>query len=117
MARTEAARRGFGGPWDDASVRAFLEGAGRRGGGEVRAGGFDALSVARELAGTGIERGQADAISKAVRSAAGARDEDLVKRADLESAVAVVRADRCRALWLQGVGIVAVVAALRFLPV
>lgn len=34
-------------------------------------GGFDALSVARELEGTGIERGQAQAIAKAVLSAGG----------------------------------------------
>ena len=83
----------------------------------MSAGGFDALSVARELEGTGIERGQAEAIAKAVQSAAGAGDEDLVKRADLNSAVAVPRADMYRARWIQGVGIVAVVAALRFLPV
>ena len=38
----------------------------------------------------------------------------LVKRADLDSAVVVVRADMYRAPWIQGVGIVAVVAALRF---
>ena len=79
----------------------------------MSAGGFDALSVARELEGTGIERGQAQAIAKAVRPAAGAGDEDLVKRADLDSAVS-----GCAAmLRIQGVGIVAVVAALRFLPV
>ena len=41
LARTKAARRGFGGPWDDASVRAFLKGA----------GGFDALPVVREFEG------------------------------------------------------------------
>ena len=46
----------------------------------------------------------------------GAGHEGLVKRADLESAVAVLRADVYRALWIQGAGIVAVVAALRFLP-
>lgn len=54
---------------------------------------------------TGIERGQAQAIARAVRSAAGARHEDLVERADLESAVAVLRADTDRALRSQGAGI------------
>ena len=52
----------------------------------MSASGFDALSVARKLEGTGIERGQAQAIAKAVRSAAEAGDEDLVKGADLDSA-------------------------------
>ena len=80
-------------------------------------GGFEALSVARKLEETGIERGQAEAIAKAVQSGAGAGHEDLVKRADLDSAAAVLRADMYRAPWIQGVGIVAVVAALRFLPV
>ena len=84
---------------------------------DVSTDGFDALSVARELEGTGIERGQADAIAKAVQSAAGAGHEGLVKCADLDSAVAMLRADMYRALWIQGVGIVAVVAAVRFLPV
>ena len=50
--------------------------------------------MGRELEGTGIERGQAEAIAKAVQSAAGAGHEGLVKRADLDSAVAVVAAHR-----------------------
>ena len=79
----------------------------------MSASGFDALSVARELEGTGIERGQVQAIAEAVRSAAGAGDEDLVKRADLDSAVSGCAVT----LRIQGVGIVSVVAALRFLPV
>ena len=52
-----------------------------------------------------------------VLAAAGAGDEDLVKCADLDSALAALRADMCRAPWVQGMGIVAVVAALRLLPV
>ena len=43
--------------------------------------------------------------------------EDLVKRADLDSVAAVQRADMYRAPWIQSVGIVAVVAGLRSLPV
>ncbi|MDD9982182.1 MAG: hypothetical protein OXU81_12630 [Gammaproteobacteria bacterium] len=48
-----------------------------------------------------IERGQVQAISKTIQSAAGAG-------ADLNSAVAVLRAEMYRALWNQGVGIVTV---------
>ena len=83
----------------------------------MSAGSFDVLSVARELEGIGIERGQAQAIAKAVQSAGEAGREGLVKRADLKSAVAAPRADMYRALWIQGVSIVTVVAALRFPPV
>ena len=57
-----------------------------------------------------------EAIARADPSVAGAGDEDLVRHAAPDSA-AVLRADKCRALWNQGAGIVAVVAALRFLPV
>ena len=49
-----------------------------------------------------------EAIAKADPCAAGADDEDLVRRAAVDSA-AVLRADQCRARWNQGVGIVAVV--------
>ena len=38
----------------------------------MSAGGFDAQLGARELEGTGIERGKAQAIAKAVRSTVGA---------------------------------------------
>ena len=79
------------------------------------------LYPAAHVSATGIEHqhrarsGASDC--RAVRSAAGARHEDLVERADLESAVAVLRADTDRVLRSQGAGIVAVVAVLRFLPV
>ena len=45
-------------------------------------------------------------VAKAVKSAVGAGHEDMVKRADLDSAVAVLRADTYRALRIQGVGAV-----------
>ena len=51
----------------DASVRGYSS-----------AGGFDALSVARELEGTGIESGQAESIAKVVQSAAGAGHDGLI---------------------------------------
>jgi len=57
-----------------------------------------------------------DAIAKADQCPAGAGDEDLVRRAALDSA-AVPRSDQCRALWNLGVGIAAVVGAVRCLPV
>ena len=58
---------------------------------------FDSLTAARDVAG-------------------GAREEFATK-ADLTTAVAVLRADLHRALWIQGGAIVAILTALRFLPI
>lgn len=38
-------------------------------------------------------------------------------KADVTTAVAVLRADLYRALWIQGGAIVAILTALRFLPI
>ena len=69
---------------------------------------FDTLKAARELEAAGFERRQAEAIVSVQREAG----EPLATRADLDTAVAVLRADIYRALWIQGVGIVAVVGGL-----
>ena len=70
---------------------------------------FDILSATRKLEAAGIERRQAEAL----REAATADRDELATKADL----AELRADLYRALWIQGGAIVAILAALRFLPI
>ena len=77
---------------------------------------FDSLTAARDLEAAGFERRQAEALAKAMRNVAGAGREEFATRADLTTAVAVLRADLYRALWIQGGAIVAILTALRFLP-
>ena len=74
---------------------------------------FDTLTAARELEAAGIERRQAEAIAGTVRTAVAADRDALATKADL----AEIRADLYRALWIQGGAIVAILTALRFLPV
>ena len=74
---------------------------------------FDALQAAHDLEAAGIERRQAEAIAASMRDAAGADREQFAKKADL----AELRADLYRALWIQGGAIVAILTALRFLPI
>ena len=78
---------------------------------------FDSLTAARDLEVAGFERRQAEALAKAMRDVAGASREDLATKADLTTAVAVLRADLYRALWIQGGAIVAILTALRFRPI
>ena len=74
---------------------------------------FDALQAAHDLEAAGIERRQAEAIAASMRDAAGADREQFATKADL----AELRADLYRALWIQGGAIVAILTALRFLPI
>ncbi|MCY3748332.1 MAG: hypothetical protein OXG64_03460 [Chloroflexi bacterium] len=67
---------------------------------------FDTLTAARELEAAGMERSQAEAIAKVASNAAGSDRSELVTRGELY-----------RALWIQGAGIVAILTALRFLPI
>ena len=78
---------------------------------------FDSLTAARDLEAAGFERRQAEALAKAMRDVAGADREEFATKADLTTAVAVLRADLYRALWIQGGAIVANLTALRFLPI
>ena len=78
---------------------------------------FDSLTAARDLEAAGFERRQAEALAKAMRDVAGADREEFATKADLTTAVAVLRADLYRALWIQGGAIVAILTALRFLPI
>ena len=67
---------------------------------------FDTHAAVRSLREAGIEEPQAEAIINAVRDGAGAGRGELVTRGELY-----------RALWIQGAGIVAILTAVRFLPV
>ena len=106
---------------------------------------FDTLGTARDLEATGIERGQAEAIAQAIgrdgeelatrddidrlesrtaskedvqRLEAATKDDfqRLVERLEAQLATKADRAELYRALWIQGGGIVAILAALKFLP-
>ena len=78
---------------------------------------FDSLTAARDLEAAGFERRQAEALAKAMRDVAGADRDEFATKVDLTTAVAVLRADLYRALWIQGGAIVAILTALRFLPI
>ena len=107
---------------------------------------FDPLAAARDLKAAGFEQEQAEALAAQLRVAAGADHADLATkadlaelraatkadlaelraatkadfeslRADLETYRAETKADLYRALWIQGGAIVAILTALRFLPV
>ena len=72
----------------------------------MNASTFDTHAAVRSLEASGIDTPQAEAIVDAMRDAAGAGRSELVTRGELY-----------RALWIQGAGIVAILTALRFLPV
>ena len=65
---------------------------------------FDTHAAVRSLREAGIEEPQAEAIVNAVRAGAG--------RGEL-----VTCGEVYRALWIQGAGIVAILTAVRFLPI
>lgn len=70
---------------------------------------FDTLAAADELRDAGFDEKQARAIIAIQQSAR----TELATKADL----AGLRADMYRALWIQGVGIIAILTALRFVPI
>lgn len=67
---------------------------------------FDSLAAARSLKAAGIDADQAEAIATQLRAATEADRGELVTRGVFY-----------RALWIQGAGIVAILGALRFLPI
>ena len=91
---------------------------------------FDTLGTARDLEATGIERGQAETVAQAIeRHGEQLATRDDIKRLEaeiatkfhlerLEASIAALpdRAELYRALWIQGAGIVAILATLEFLP-
>ena len=79
---------------------------------------FDTLDAMRRLEQADMERAQAEATVETIRDA----QSELATKADLQSglttlehrlrtALAELRADLCRALWIQGAGIVAIICA------
>ena len=74
----------------------------------MNATSFDTLAADR-LRDAGFDDGQARAIVEVHRAAG----EQVATKADL----AELRADIYRALWIQGGAIIAILTALRFLPV
>ena len=95
---------------------------------------FDTLAAAKALRDAGFEDRQAEAVTSVVRHAVGADRDTLATKADLDTGLATLRADLdtdiaalradlntglaslradiYRALWAQGAGLVAVMAAL-----
>ena len=79
------------------------------------AGTFNPLEAAQNLEAAGIERKHAEAIAGTVRQAINADRDELATKGDL----AVLRGDIealegriYRALWIQGIGIVAIIGGL-----
>ena len=70
---------------------------------------FDTLTAAETLRDAGSEAEQAAAIAHTVNQAVG---DNLATKADLSAAVAELRAELSRALWIQGAGIVGVLGTL-----
>ena len=77
----------------------------------MTAGTFDTLTAAHDLEAAGFERRQAEAIAKAINHG----DERAATKADLEAAIAGLRADLYRALWMQGAAIAALILAAKLL--
>ena len=85
----------------------------------MTASAFNPLAAARALEAAGVERRQAEAHAEALRQVATADRDEFATKADLErlrADLAGLEGRMYRALWLQGAGIVAVLTALRFLP-
>ena len=76
---------------------------------------FDALAATRTLRDAGFEDRQAEAVAGVMRHATRLRGCRLADRDTLatKADIAALRADMYRALWIQGAGLVAVMAALK----
>ena len=78
---------------------------------------FNPLETAHELEAAGFERRQAEAIAKAIDHG----DERAATKSDLDIAIPALEARMTatlyRALWIQGGAIIAILTALRFLPI
>lgn len=70
---------------------------------------FDTLRIAQALRDAGFDDSQSEAIVNAIQKSLG---ENLVTKSDLELAIAKLRADMYRALWIQGAGLVMIMVGL-----
>ena len=88
---------------------------------------FDTLAATRELKAAGIEAEHAEAIAGAMRQDTSADRDEVATKADLDTAITTLEtrmtalearmtATLYRALWFQGGAIIAILIALRFLP-
>ena len=78
---------------------------------------FNPLEAARDLKAAGIEAEHAEAIAEGMRQAASAGRNELATKADLAALEARMTANLHRALWFQGGAVIAILTALRFLPI
>ena len=79
---------------------------------------FDTLDAMRRLEQAGMERAQTEATVETIREAQGELATTAILRSELAAlesrllvALAELRADLYRALWIQGAGIVAIIGA------
>ncbi len=73
---------------------------------------FDTLAAVRTMEVAGVPRPQAEAIASALQGATEGQIGELATKAELRAAIDELRADLYRALWVQGVGIVATVGGM-----
>ena len=78
---------------------------------------FNPLEAARDLEAAGIEAEHAEAIAEGMRRAVSADRDEFATKADLTALEARMTATLYRALWFQGGAIIAILTALRFLPI
>ena len=78
---------------------------------------FNPLEAARDLEAAGIEAEHAEAIAEGMRRAVSADRDEFATKADLAALEARMTATLYRALWFQGGAIIAILTALRFLPI
>ena len=94
----------------------------------MAAGAFNPLETAHDLEAAGFERRQAEAIAKAIAKAIDHGDDRAATKGDLDAVAttldarmttieARMTATLYRALWIQGGAVIAILAALRFLPI
>ena len=90
----------------------------------MAAGAFNPIETAHDLEAAGFERRQAEAIAKAIDHG----DDRAATKGDLDAVAttldarmttieARMTATLYRALWIQGGAVIAILAALRFLPI
>ena len=78
---------------------------------------FNPLEAARDLEAAGIEAEHAEAIAEGMRRAVSADRDEFATKADLTALEARMTVTLYRALWFQGGAIIAILTALRFLPI
>ena len=78
---------------------------------------FNPLEAARDLEAAGIEAEHAEAIAEGMRRAGSADRDEFATKAALAALEARMTTTLYRALWFQGGAIIAILTALRFLPI